>query len=305
MEECYTVLGVRPTATAEEIEAAYFAAKRAADPALFPEGSEERKKNLELQAKLEKAYNDAIMATFGPVRVEPVAHSGTLVQAAVPQKASATPLKKLTPSDESDLELEKLVKERPISFSDEQLLSMSIDEIRGNVHQEKKRKAGIWGKMGIQDPLMGYYLNTFLVFVIFDFLGRVSLGPAWNGLSSHFAATMEAALPKGVSLPVALAAAPSPSVFWMILTSLISMSYLFLCSLVMPIVVRFLICGQPVERVTTRFMVSTLSIFAALLLYRLTHFLFLLLPSEWGGAPFNLAFIAPPLCWRTIKYNGV
>ena len=68
MQEYYALLGVLPTAAADEIEEAYQNKKRELSPERFEQGSADWLRAFAAVKKLDKAYDQAIMATFAPIR---------------------------------------------------------------------------------------------------------------------------------------------------------------------------------------------------------------------------------------------
>ena len=319
MEEYYVLLGVHPTSTAEEIEEAYLNKKRAAAQEQYKQGSVEWQNAVAMQSRLEKAYNDAIMATFAPIRAFSAPHL-TEAQTSAPAQhlprpetvrdLKPTATQRPTPPDFSPSKIshgevfEGLVEEVPLSFSDKELLSMDIGQLRDSLKPQKKQRASFL-TLGIEDKLLRYYVITYLSFTLLDLLMRLMMGAAWVGMSgiySHYTAVLREGLSAGAAIPGA--SAVEPSTISAFAASVFSMLYLFFCSLIMPIVTRFFICGQPVGRAMTRWMLCVLSIFAALIVYAVTGFLFWLLPAEWAGSTTSLIFIAPSLCWVTLKYEG-
>jgi hypothetical protein len=331
MEEYYALLDILPTAAVEEIEEAYRNKKHEFSPERFEQGSAEWVQSFAMQKELDKAYNEAIMATFAPIRAS--AHSAT-ARAAIPTggnvpqskeaNAGALPPLSFSPQETSqdmlpirssyagqtggtskNVPLESLVEEIPVSFSDAQLLSMDIGELRGNYMPQKPESAFL--TLGIEDKLLRYYVKTYLAFTLLDWIMRMSFGSLWvggAGVFNHYISHLASSLPEGAQLADALKSTPPPSFIMATLTSIISMAYLFFCSLPMPIVTRFFILGQPAEKGTMRWMLCFLAICAAFVLYKLTGFLFWLLPAAWAGSGINLVFITPALCLPTLKYEG-
>ncbi|MDR1978576.1 MAG: J domain-containing protein [Synergistaceae bacterium] len=350
MQEYYSLLGVLPTATADEIEEAYQNKRRELSPERFEQGTLEWLRAFATLKELDKAHDNAIMATFAPIRafsdplpplprppapqnkteprqaqpqIQPQpqiqqARFESKIQAQVrPQPASpvshdssreATSARSYRPSSESSLEgseLRGLVEEVPVSFSDAQLLQMDIQDLRESYAPKKEESAFL--TLGIEDKLLRYYVKAYLGFALLDLFMRLALGMAWVGMSetfNHYAAFLKATMPSDSSFVQALKSAPSPSLFVSIAASLISMAYLFFCSLPMPIVARFFILGQPPEKGVTRWALAFTSIVVALGLYSLTGFLFRFLPAAWAGSGTSLIFIAPPLCLVTMRYEG-
>ena len=321
MQEYYALLGVLPTAAADEIEEAYQNKKRELSPERFEQGSADWLRAFAAAKELDKAYDQAIMATFAPIRAfaaplpplprpeaqrpkeplraQPPVRPEPTVQPQSAPRASYDPPQETAPIQSSyqpssrsssgaaltDSELRGLVEEVPVSFSDAQLLNMDIQDLRESYAPQKKES--VFFTLGIEDKLLRYYVKAYLAFTLFYLLMRLSLGMAWVGMSgvlNHY------------SVP--------PSMFMSVAASFVSMFYLFCCSLPMPIVTRFFILGQPPEKGAVRWMCVFLSIAAALALYSLTGFLFRFLPADWAGSGTSLVFIAPPLCLVTLRYEG-
>jgi hypothetical protein len=347
MQEYYSLLGVFPTATADEIEEAYQNKKREFAPERFEQGTAEWLRAFAALKELDKAYDQAIMATFAPIRAfadplpplprpsvpqnktkpkqaqpsvsfepevpgHPQAQSApsvsyepprkTTLQSSPPYQSSYRPLPE---SFSEDSDFRGLVEEVPVSFSDAQLLDMDIQDLRESYAPHKEES--VFFTLGIQDRLLRFYVKTYLAFVLFDLLMRVSLGTAWvamSGALNHYSAFLMEIAPPRATLAETLATMPPTPLFMSAVASFISMFYLFCCSLPMPIVTRFFILGQPPEKGATRWMLAFLSIAVALILYSLTGFLFRFLPADWGGSGMNLIFVAPPLCLATMHYQG-
>jgi hypothetical protein len=338
MEKYYALLGVLPTATTEEIEEAYQNKKREHATDRFEQGTLEWVRAFATLKELDTAYNNAIMATFAPIQ----AFSGPMPKLATPQDGMARPWLAGTPQTETaqqsqqapqpqqiqqprpqpveaaspappvrpqqvspsfvDPELEGLVEEVPVSFSDKDLLNMDISELRQSyVLQEKEPESFT---LGIQDRLLRYYVKAYLVFAFFELIMRLSLGAKWVGaLNSfnHYSIILETM--ENMSLVEAISES-SPSVLTWIVSAFVSTAYLFCCSLPMPIVTRFFILGRPPENSAAQGTFALLSLVVALVLYLLTGFLFRFLPLSWAGCGMSLAFIAPTLCWGTMRYEG-
>ena len=113
MEECYLLLGISPAASADEIEEAYQNIKRELVSDRFERNSEERMKAFSMMQKLDKAYNEAIMAVFAPIKAFAVSEGTTTIQSSYVIRPEV---------------IGDLVEEAPVSFSDEQLLNMDIGE---------------------------------------------------------------------------------------------------------------------------------------------------------------------------------
>jgi hypothetical protein len=330
MQEYYSLLGVPPTATADEIEEAYRNKQRELSPERFEQGTGEWLRAFATMKELDKAYDHAIAATFAPIRAfsapqntaeprqQPPVRLEPKIQQVESRYVSPTsyePLQEAAPIQSSyrplsgpsltDSALRGLVEEVPVAFSDAQLLNLNVQDLRESYAPQKKESA--FFTWGIKDRLLRYYVKTYVTFMLCDLLMRASLGMAWVGMSgvfNHYSALLKEMAPSGVSLAETLAAAPSPSLFMSVIASFVSVAYLFLCSLPMPIVTRFFILGQPPEKGAMRWILVFLSIAAALVLYSLTGFLFRFLPADWAGSGMSLVFVAPTLCIVTIRYEG-
>jgi hypothetical protein len=338
MQEYYSLLGVLPTATADEIEEAYQNKKLEFSPERFEQGTADWLRAFATLKELDKAYDQAIMATFAPIRafsapLSPLPRSDAPKNKTEPRQAqppasfepkaqqpsspaphepprTATTQSSYQSSyqllpEEPDSGFRGLVEEVPVSFSDAQLLHMDIQDLRESYVPHKKES--VFFTLGIEDRLLRFYVKTYLAFVLFDLIMRAALGMAWVGMSSvfnHYSAILKDAAPSGAVLAETLASVPPPPLFMSVLASFISMFYLFCCSLPMPIVTRFFILGQPPEKGAARWTLAFLSLIVALVLYSLTGFLFHFLPADWAGSGTSLIFIAPPLCLATMRYEG-
>jgi hypothetical protein len=380
MGKHYALLGVLPTATAEEIEKAYQTKRREYAPDRYEQGTLEWVRAFAMRKELDLAYNNAIMATFAPIQAfsgpipklptpqdgvarpwltetpEPQAHrpqprpTETFVQTHIQPQVQPRPQPVQTPpqpqaqqlqsqqiqpqqmpplepslqarpaetapsysrqtspawsSSNSIPELEGLVEEVPVSFSDAELLNMNVEELRNSYAPQEGEDE--FFTLGIEDRLLRSYVKAYLVFALFDLFMRLSLGGAWVGAMpsfNHYSIILEPMSPQiRPSLAAAIAMSPPSTLMW-ILSAFTSTAYLFCCSFPMPIVTRFFILGQPPENGATHWMLAFLSIVAALGLYSLTGFLFRFFPPVLAGAGMNLAFIAPPLCVVTMRYEG-
>lgn len=335
MEDCHVLLGIHPMAGTDEIEEAYRNKMRAFDPKQFEEGSAEWKDAVAMQETLKQAYDDAIMATFAPIRAfssstpaaTPVAsRPPETVRQAEPSRSptpqSYTPEPRRTPPpsgydmqnvapvrstwtppSRKDSNLEGLVEEVPVSFSDEDLLKMDITQLRETYAPPQKERSWL-PTLGIQDPLLRSWVWMYLSFTLLDFLMRLAMGNSWGGVNrilEQTAGVLKEALPAGASVTLP----PPPSALWSLATSVVSMLYLFVCSLIMPVVVRFFILGEPViDKRMMRWMLDLASIAAAWLIMIPAGLLFKILPAEWAGSSLNLLFVTPLLCEVTLRYQG-
>jgi hypothetical protein len=207
----------------------------------------------------------------------------------------------------SDSELEGLVEDVPASFSDADLLKMNVEELRKS-YAPQEEETGFF-TLGIEDRLLRYYVKAYLVFALFELAMRLSLGGDWVGAMESFnhysiiLPTFYVDRMEHPSLAAAISMSPPSTLMW-IVSSFVSIAYLFCCSLPMPIVTRFFILGQPPENGAAHWTFAFLSIVAAVALYSLTGFLFRFLPLSCAGSGMNLAFIAPSLCLGTMRYEG-
>ena len=310
MEDCHALLGIHPMAGTDEIEEAYRNKMHEFDPKRFAEGSAEREKALAMQEELKRAYDEAIMATFAPIRAfsaptPPVAPRPSQSARPAPQPAEhAMPARSAwTPSSRTDSEFEGLVEEVPVSFSDEDLLNMDISQLRETYAPPQKERSRL-PTLGIEDPLLRSYVWMFLSFTLLDFLMRLMMGNSWGGVN-RMLGQMSGVLREGLPAGTDLTLPPSPPALWSLVTSVVSMLYIFICSLVMPIAVRFFLLGEPVvDRRMMRWMLNLASIAAAWLVMVPAGLLFRILPAEWAGSSLNLIFVTPLLCDVTLRYQG-
>ncbi|MDR2523320.1 MAG: J domain-containing protein [Synergistaceae bacterium] len=309
MERYNALLGVHPAASADEIEEAYQSKRREIAPERFTQGSEEHQRALAAMQELDRAYNEALMASFAPIRafsaappktpqphpVSPVEEVGIPPESLAFVRSSYVP-----PPRPAARDLKGLVEEAPISFSDAQLLNMDVGALRESASLGEEEPGVL--TFGIQDPLARFYVRAYLGFAFFDLVMTLLLGAVWRGMSGRYVAFVSEAMPN-LSLVQALVE-NRPSLLMSIVTPFFSTLYLFFCSLPMPVVTRFFVMGQPTENGTARWMLTFASIMAAYAIYALTGFLFQLLPPAWAGSSASLFFVAPALCLVTIRYQG-
>ncbi|MDR2528144.1 MAG: hypothetical protein LBD04_03870 [Synergistaceae bacterium] len=328
MERYDVLLGVHPAASADEIEEAYQNRKREIAPERFTPDSEEHRRALLAMRELDRAYDEALMTTFTPIRAglpkatqsRPPASGGALqppiTPASSPAAAPQPPIQPSPPPYESFVsvrssyappsnpaaakELKGLVGETFVSFSDAQLLNMDIGTLRES-QMTSGEGAGVLA-FGIEDPLLRFYVRAYLGFAFFDLLMTLLLGVAWRGMSSRYVSFIMETMPN-LPLPQALAES-QPSLPIVVATPFISMLYLFFCSLPMPIATRFFIMGQPAGNEAARWLLVFISVAAAHAIYAMTGFLFRLLPPAWAGSSASLFFVAPTLCLVTVRYQG-
>ncbi len=296
MEDCHVLLGIQPTAGTDEIEEAYRNKMRAFDPQQFEEGSAEWKDARAMQETLKQAYDDAIMATFAPIRAFAYSPPAATPRPQEPARSA------WTPPPRRDSNLDGLVEEVPVSFSDEDLLEMDVTQLRETYLPPRKERPWL-PTLGIQDPLLRSWVWMYLSFTLLDFLMRLVIGNSWSGVNrilAQSAGVLREGLPAGtVALP------PPPSALWSLTTSVASMLYLFACSLIMPVVVRFFVLGEPViDKRMMRWMLDIASVAAAWLITIPAGLIFRILPPEWAGSSLNLLFATPLLCEVTLRYQG-
>jgi len=325
MEECYVLLGISPAATTEEIEQAYLDKKREFAPDRFEQGSEEWQRASSMLEELDKAYNDAIMATFAPIKAftasAPPPSPASIHSPSYGKRPESAPVKVA-------VNLDDLVEEVPVSFSDEQLLSMDIGQLRESY--ESSQEKFLLLTWGIEDKLLRHYVMAYVGFVIMNLMIVFSLGghPSFTIQSlwgRHHAGQMERAanvlrdagavgtMHPGMAQHFADAAQQmteaarqmtttvvQPSALMLILMAFVTTGYYFLCSLPMPIITRFIIMGQPASETVTRWVLYSLSITAAVVLHSLTGWLI----GNWAGSVLTLAFVAVLLCSVTVQYEG-
>ena len=315
MEECYTLLGISPAATTEEIEKAYLDKKREFAPDRFEQGSEEWQQASSKLKELDKAYNDAIMATFAPIRAFTVESPERPETESMPDKAAEN--------------LGGLVEEVSVSFSDKQLLDMDIGHMRDSY--ESSQKESLLFTWGIKDRLLRRYVMIYVGFVVLNLMVTFTLGESASfsieGLwSRHYAgqmgrmaevlrdagavSTMDPSIARQfadvaqqmteAAQQMTPAAATPPSLLMSILMAFVTTCYYFLCSLPMPIITRFFVMGQPPSGAVTRWVLYSFSMTAAVILHSLTGWLM----GNWAGSALTLAIVAALLCSVTVQYDG-
>jgi hypothetical protein len=284
MEECYALLGISPTMDTEEIEKAYQEKKRG----LAPDSLE--------HSKLDKAYNDAIMATFAPIKV-------SVVQALPP-----------VPEAPAHMTFDGPAAEPPVSFSDEQLLNMDIGELRESYEQTPRSVFLTWG---IEDRLLRCYVMAFAGFVVIDLIVS-SLGgsqafnitgaatsrrvdqmaeimsrsnlPAFREGAQQLTTMKQEMMPGSVAPPSGLAA---------LLKAFVVTVHYFFCSLPMPIVMRFFIKNEPISSMPARLAYYSFFSFLAAILFFLTRPLL----GSWVGSAVALGFASVVLSSVTLSYE--
>ncbi|MDR1379040.1 MAG: J domain-containing protein [Synergistaceae bacterium] len=251
-----------------------------------PSQAQVNQKSAEIQTPVQPA----------PPQVQVRLQEASLLQTSVEAPSQTQPAKvapsfpsQQIPSFFSDPELEGLVEEVPASFSDAELLNMDITQLRQSYAPQEQEEENEFFTLGIQDRLLRYYVKSYLLFAFFELIMRLSLGAKWVG-------ALDMEFMKKIVMS-------SPSTLTWIVSAFISTTRLFCCALPLPIVTRFFFLAQPAENNATHGMLVFLSLVAAIGLYFLTGFLFEFLPISWDGTGMNFAFIAPVLCWGTMRYE--
>ncbi|MDR3265601.1 MAG: J domain-containing protein [Synergistaceae bacterium] len=337
MEDCHALLGIHPASGSDEIEEAYRRKKHEYAPSRFTEGSSEWKNAVAMQKKLEQAYDEAIMASFAPIRAtSPPSRPAPapspqiprqeaprqealrqeipqqeIPKMQVPRKPNAAPRdvstegaplrSSWTPTSRGP-ELDGLVEEVPVALSDEDLLKMDISQLRETYVTPPKEPSPLF-TLGIEDPLLRTIAWMFLSFTLLDFLMRVMMGGTWANMSGFFRLASGMGDFMNGGAVVTGAPPPAPSVLWSLITSIVSMGYIFACSLVMPIAVRFFLLGEPMAG-RMRIFADVASIAAAAIVMLPVGLIFKILPAEWAGSDLNLFFVTPAICEAILKYGG-
>jgi hypothetical protein len=302
MGNCYALLGIAPTADTEEIEEAYQKKKK------------EFGADVSKQRELDGAYNEAIMATFAPIRafsspLPPLSTGKKSPQSAKPMpdqpqasvhvpptqlKPQPPPQTPAQPTFQStytgpytgvsvDEGVRQLVEEAPVSLTDEQLLSMNISEIREFMHDDNE-KLGLLS-LGIENKLLRSYAWTFITMAVFDIAMRFYAGPGWLTLTL-------------VEDPDLIPVTPA---FLTIAFAFASVAYCFACSLPMPFAARFFILGQPPDKSYVMWVLFFIAIASAYMLRWLTG---RFLPLDVAGSAVSFSIIAMALSLSTLRYAG-
>ena len=290
MENCYALLGISPMAGTEEIEEAYGRKKKEF-------GADAAK-----QKELDDAYNEAIMATFAPIRafssplppltigkhkkMQPQApiqpdYVPNVLQPTTSQSAYAAPSTGVS----ADQEVADLVEEATVSFTDAELMNMNVSELRGNyfplMKDDDEDETGFL-TLGIENKLLRYYAWTYIVMVTLDIVMRLWIGPRWLALT-------EFTIPERA--PALLS----------ILFAFLSIVYCFVCALPMPFATRFFLLGQPPDKSSMLWGLFFLSIVCAFFLRWLTG---RFLPPGVAGSMGSFVVIAMALSLGTLRYSG-
>ena len=329
MENCYALLGIAPSAATDEIEEAYQRKKREF-------GADASK-----QQELDRAYNDARMATFAPIHAfspsSPLPPLATGKQQSPQPQVQATPAQPepqapfpqpqfIQPQQEATVqaapvqaepvqypyapeapqptyqstytgsyaggsvaeEIQGLVEEVPVSFSDAELMNMDVSALRESYMphiQDDDEETGLLISMGIENKLLRYYVKTYIAAVIFDMAMRLLLGTKWVMLT-------ESVKPEQI---------PHTPVFLSIMFAFVSIVYCFICVLPTPFAARFFILGQPPDKNSTMWVLFSLGIVFALLLRWLTG---RFLPINIVGSAISFTLAAMALNVGTLRYDG-
>jgi len=342
MEECYTLLGISPTATTEEIEKAYLDKKREFTPSRFDQNSEEWQQASSMLKELDRAYNDAIMATFAPVKAFSPASKQISVQTKAPapiqapaQTAVHSALGKFTEGSEAAEGLDDLVDEVPVSFTDEQLLRMDAEQLRGSYdHFQQESVLLTWG---IKNKLSRRYVMIYAAFVVLGLFITILGGPSSHAVMStsqsvfsdlsatqaeHSAELLHSIASAHSHLNIDPASAQQiteaaeqlrgtaqqsrqaaeqtrpaapPTMSVALLMVFLTTGYYFLCALPAPVIIRFFIMGEA----TSGRIFYIFSVLSASML----HFLTARLLGPWAGSTLTLSFVAILLCTATITYE--
>ena len=296
------LLGVAPTASTEDIEEAYQRKKK------------EFAEDAYRQQALESAYNEAIMATFAPIRAyssplpplttgkrghrviqaepvqpepvlpEPVVPPVTVHEPAQPEPVQPMPVE---PQPWQETEVEDLVEDAPVSFTDTELLNMNVTELRESYtpQTQDENNETSFLSFGIENRLLRYYVRTYVAMVVFDMIMRLLVGPRWLVVTEIVSA--EHMTPTPVLLSIAFA--------------FVSIAYGFVCSLPAPFTVRFFILGQPPDKSAIVSALFFLSVVFAFLLRWLT---WSFLPFNITGSVISFMVAAMVLSIGTLRYAG-
>jgi len=292
MGNCYELLGIAPTAATEEIEEAYQSKKK------------EFMADASKQQELNSAYNEAIMATFAPIRAfasplpplatgknsSPDAPSPiqTVPAPAQPQPLSApeSPMRQPPQATPNRHAGESADEDAPMALIDSQLINMNVSEIRNHMPQmeDENDDAGSFS-LGIKNKLLRYFVKTYIAVVVFDMAMRLLVGPRWLVLTEVISAGQ----------------IPSTPMLLSIVFALVSIVYCFICALPAPFAARFFLLGQPPDKSSMMWTLFFLSIVSASLLRWLTA---RFLPLNIAGSAVSFVIAAMALSLGTLRYEG-
>ncbi|MCL2009374.1 MAG: hypothetical protein FWG71_02360 [Synergistaceae bacterium] len=286
MENCYALLEIPPTAGTEEIEEAYQRKKKefGADASKLRE--------------LDDAYNEAIMATFMPIRAfssplpplttgkkippvtQPLPVQSAPIQAVPVQAAPVQPQPQITP-------VQHIQAPESMSFTDNDLMNMDVSAIRESYMgrmQDTDEEAESF-TLGIENRLARYYVKTCIAVLVFDMLMRLLIGPKWLVLTAI----------------ISPGQIPSTPVLLLLILSFVSIAYCFLCALPMPLTMRYVILGQPPDKNSVMWMQFFMCVLFAFLARRLTAYF---LPFNVTGSAISFSIAAMALSFGTLRYDG-
>lgn len=330
MEECYTLLGISPTATTEEIEAAYLDKKNELAPNRFEQNSEEWQRASSMLKELDRAYNDAIMATFSPVKA-----FAAPVHSPIEKRPENTPGEVVVHIENAE-DLDDLVEEVPVSFSDEQLLCLDAEQLRESY--ESFQEKSVFLTWGIKNDLLRRYVMTYAAFAILGLFILMLVGrpthTVISAMSAQQANISARQAEQSAELLYSIAAAHShlqidsetaqqiresaqqirdateqtreaeqqaraaaipPSMLIAVLMVFVATGHYFFCALPVPVILRFFVMGEPVSGR----MFYVVSMFTASMLHLLTSRLL----GNWAGSALMLAFVTVLLTAITLKYE--
>ena len=289
MENCYELLEITPTANMEEIEAAYQRKKK------------EFMGDSTKQQELDSAYNDAIMATFAPIRafasplpplimkknnpppdVQAAPAQVTPVQAAPVQPAPVQDI----PAQPEPVQPQTQMAATSMPFSDEQIMNMDVSEIKIYIPQDENEDDDARTPfLGIEDKLLRHYVKTYLAVVVFDMVMRLLFGPRWLVFTEVISAEYIPTTPLILLIPLAF----------------VSIAYCFICSLPVPFAARFFVIGHPPDKDAVTWSLFFISIAFAFLLHWMTG---RILPYNVTGSSASLIIVAGSLSLKTLQYEG-
>jgi len=255
LNECYVLLGIPPSASTEEIEKAYADKKREIEPDRLKE--------------LDAAYNEAIMATFAPVK-------GSAV--------SSLSIDKRQEQENTAGKAGGKADEIPAALPDNRLLYMDAGQLEEDYDPFKNEP--LFLTWGIRNTLLRRYVMIYAAFVILGLLIFALGGPPYPNEVIGAAANLDAGAPM---------VAPMVPTVLAVLMVFVATGYYFLCALPVPIIIRFMLMGEPLRGI----MIYMFSVLSALVLYTATAWLL----GDWAGSHPMLAFVSAILCAVTIMYE--